>query len=132
MKHATKQYIEKLQAHGFRITVARKKVIAALMNSNQPQSIQGLVEIVDVDEASVYRIIEVLKKAGLVEELSILGKRPRFALFHGHHHHIVCNGCGRIEHIPCESVSSPKEMPQTFAAIDTHELTFHGCCKNCV
>lgn len=131
MKKATTHYIDTLRAHGFRVTRPRKQVIAALLNASQPQTIQSLVALVAADEASVYRTIEALQKAGLVEEISIAGERPRFALAHGHHHHLVCTSCGRIAHIPCEEVPLPRMLPDTFSSIDTHELTFHGCCKNC-
>jgi len=131
MEHATTHVLAALRDRGYRASSAREHIVDVLARQAQPQSVQEIVRAVDSDEASVYRTIELLRTEGLIEEIFVAGERPRVALTHGHHHHVVCDSCGRIEHIPCEDVPPPKALPSTFVSIATHDLTFHGCCKNC-
>ena len=130
MKKATKNILATLQERGYRVTKARQNVVDILACQGEPQTIKDLAAAADADEASVYRTIEMLRAEGLVEEIALIGSKPRFSLQHGHHHHIVCGDCGVVAHIPCEKVATPK-LPKDFASVDSHELTFYGRCKNC-
>ena len=132
MSDASKHIHKELQSRGYRLTKARKKIVAILAKSKASLTIQELVKKVAVDEASVYRTIDTLKKENLVTEVKIIGEKDQYELAHGHHHHLVCSSCGLVEHIPCESVSAPQSLPKTFANIDTHEVTFYGHCAKCV
>lgn len=131
MKSATKNILQVLSDRGYRITVARKSVIDTLAHNHTPQTIQELVEKVDVDEVSVYRIIELLVAEGFVEEIALQQEKSRFALAHEHHHHVVCNNCGVIKHIPCEGAFFHAKKVNDFATIESHEVTLYGICKTC-
>jgi Fe2+ or Zn2+ uptake regulation protein len=133
MKEASKKFAEHLKSAGCRITKARLAVFECLYKQNQPQAINEIVDKVSIDQASVYRIIQLFKELSIVEEILSIDKKSLFSLSHGHHHHhIVCEKCGLVEHLPCESVVLPKQVPASFVSVDSHELVFYGSCKSCL
>ncbi len=132
MKDASNTILETLRGRGYRITKARTEVVKQLIASPTPLSIQGLFKKVTVDEVSVYRTIELLLAEGLLEEVPTKGTVPTYALFHGHHHHVVCTSCQKVAHVECGNakIVVPKDVPG-FSKLDTHELTFYGVCNAC-
>jgi len=130
MKKAIDEIVEALSSLGYRITQPRKEVIAALIDSSQPLTIQSLCAVVTVaDEASVYRTIRMLVEEGLAEEIVVANQAPSYALAHGHHHHAVCTTCGFMDHVEC--AIKHLATPCSFTEIDTHDLTLYGLCKKC-
>jgi Fur family ferric uptake transcriptional regulator len=84
--------------------------------------------------ATIYRAVSALEAAGTVERV---GERLGSALFvycdkSHHHHHLVCTGCGRIEHAPCplgdESLAAARQSGFT---VTGHEVTLFGLCPGC-
>ena len=131
MKDASKKIIEELTMRGYRITKARMQVLEALTTAHAPLHIQAIVEMVSVDAVSVYRIIAMLKKEHLVEEINTQGDSTRYEIAHGHHHHVVCTACNTLVHIPCDTVPVVPVAVEGFAYIDSHELTYYGMCTKC-
>ena len=86
--------------------------------------------------ASVYRALEGLDELGLVQRVDLGDGVSRFERADpggDHHHHLVCDGCGRIE---------PFENPALEAAIvevaggrgydvAAHEVVLRGACEDC-
>ncbi len=130
--NASKQAILQLTKLGYRVTEPRKIIIEALDKSGSSLSIQALVKGVSVDEATVYRTIDLLLKEKLINEIKIIGEKDQYELAHGHHHHMICTDCGLVAHIPCESVQKPATLPEQFSVVKDHEVTFYGQCKKCV
>lgn len=129
MEDASRNILNALKARGYRITEARREMCSRLANAAHPLSIRELAESSGSDEASVYRFVNTLRSEDLVHEITTRGERPRFELKHGHHHHVVCTGCGKIEHVPCAYV--PKPHLAGFAAISDHDVTLYGTCVTC-
>jgi Fur family ferric uptake transcriptional regulator len=84
--------------------------------------------------ATVYRAVSALEAAGTVERV---GERLGSALFvycdeSHHHHHLVCTGCGRVEHAPCplgdELLAAARQSGFT---VTGHEVTLFGLCPGC-
>ncbi len=86
--------------------------------------------------ASVYRALEGLDELGLVQRVDLGDGVSRFERADpggDHHHHLVCDDCGRIE---------PFENPALEAAIvevaggrgydvAAHEVVLRGACEDC-
>ena len=132
MNDASKKFAEYLKNAGYRITGSRLAVFDCLYKQKQPQTVNEIVERVAIDQVSVYRTIQLFKDLSLVEEILSIDKKPLFSLSHGHHHHIVCEKCGLVEHLPCESVVLPQKVPSSFGSVDSHELVFYGSCTKCL
>ena len=132
MKDASKTILMELQKKGHRITKARTEVVSQLLASPSPLSVQALCKKVRVDEVSVYRTVSLLLAEGLLEEVPTKGNVTTYALFHGHHHHVVCTKCQKVAHIECEAKLTVPKKVTGFSKISTHELTFYGVCNACV
>jgi Fur family ferric uptake transcriptional regulator len=89
-----------------------------------------------VGRASVYRTLEQLGQLGLVQRLDVGGDAAGYERVEpggDHHHHIVCEGCGRLE---------PFNNPQLERAVTAvarrsefevsgHEIVLRGTCRDC-
>ncbi len=125
------EYFEHIRASGNRLTEARKEIIEALDTAREPKTILEIAGHVKADETSVYRALELFVELGIAEEI-VVGNSRRFALAHEHHHHIVCDSCGHIAHIPCDAknkISHPRH--KEFKSVTSHQVTYYGLCTQC-
>jgi len=122
--------IATLKEKGYRITPARKALLRTLYEASSPLTIPELAARTASNEVSVYRNIELFTVENIVESINTSDSLPRYALGHGHHHHIVCTHCRLIVHIPC-STELPTPTHEAFSRINSHEMTHYGVCSKC-
>ena len=122
--------IATLKEKGYRITPARKALLRTLYEASSPLTIPELAARTASNEVSVYRNIELFTVENIVESINTSDSLPRYALGHGHHHHIVCTHCRLIVHIPC-SAELPTPVHELFSRITSHEMTHYGVCTKC-
>ena len=84
--------------------------------------------------STIYRTLELLKELGLVNEIALGDGRVRYhPAEKAHHHHLVCQSCGRIIDLP-ESALIPLEQALSsdyrFKA-DLKHLAVFGLCVDC-
>lgn len=91
----------------------------------------------DIDRATVYRTIELLKNLGLIDELDLMhlsGERHYYeARTRGDHVHMACFQCGRIEEFSSalfERLKQEIEVKTGFEARVTR-LELGGRCREC-
>lgn len=83
-----------------------------------------------VNLSSVYRTVNLLHGLGIVHRVQLGDGSFRYELaevFRGHHHHFVCEACGRIEDVP----RCPLEGTDLGAGVRTHRLELFGVCREC-
>ena len=82
--------------------------------------------------ATTYRTVELLRRAGAVRPLAG-DDRPAYVRCHpGHHHHLVCVGCGAVEETELCAAPSNAELKQRHGfAAQTHEVDIYGLCARC-
>jgi len=83
--------------------------------------------------ATVYRAIAAMEGAGYVERV---GTRAGSALYvrcgaGAHHHHIVCDGCGRTAPTECPVVAEPTAPRADGFVVTRHEVMLYGLCPRC-
>jgi len=84
--------------------------------------------------ATVYRAVAVLLTEGWLERV---GERDGHALLARcpvgprHHHHVVCDECGRVEATECPVVEAPGHATSASFVITRHEVTLYGLCPQC-
>jgi len=104
------------------------EIESALLKSN-PDATPGY--------ATIYRTLEVLAKATLVNRINTGDAHSSYELNFGrkHHHHAVCTSCGLIEDIAnCDSEElniSARAHLKNFKSIQSHSLEFFGLCRKC-
>lgn len=123
--------MQALKDRSFKSTDARKQVITAMHRAKTPMSIRDLASVVAVDEASVYRTVNLLLEEKLAESIALPDETFVFALKMGHHHHLICVSCNAVAHIDCDSEPRPKLRQTPFARIIDHDVTYYGFCRRC-
>lgn len=101
MKHSG-DIITRLGEMGYRLTPQRMLVLKAIENSANHISAEEIYgQVVEVyphvNISTVYRTLDLLKRLGLVTETDLGGGRVRYhPADKGHHHHLVCQECGKV------------------------------------
>lgn len=83
--------------------------------------------------ATVYRNLEILSEAGLIQKLEISGRQKRFDWDSLDHDHVYCTQCHRIDNIPTTttpSISVDTEQQKGYR-ITGCRIEFYGLCPNC-
>ncbi|TLM78493.1 MAG: transcriptional repressor [Actinobacteria bacterium] len=119
-----------------RLTSARRviaRVAASLPGAFTVDELADAARSVDpgaAATATVYRAVAAMEAAGFVERV---GMRDGATLFvrcgdEDHHHHVVCDGCGRIAHAECPlpAITAPEGF-----VVTRHEVTLYGLCPAC-
>ena len=84
-----------------------------------------------INLSSVYRTVNLLNGLRVVRRVQLGDGPQRFELaedFRGHHHHFVCEACGRIEDVR----QCPLEGADLGAGVRSHHLELFGVCRACV
>lgn len=126
-----------LKKNGASLTRPRRLVFDLLLDQ-EPQGMQVLVKRAEsqIDRATVYRVIELYERLGIVHRLNI-GWKYKIELsdiFAGHHHHFYCTNCSKTYPLPANSML--ETMISSVAAKDGfsprgHQLEVYGICSDC-
>ena len=92
-------------------------------------------ELEGVGRATVYRAIDQLEGLGLVQKVdmgtSALGYE-KVDPSGRHHHHIVCEDCGKVEPFEDEALEEAIHgIRRKGFRLENHEVTLHGLCQDC-
>ncbi|MGI8606753.1 MAG: Fur family transcriptional regulator [Gaiellaceae bacterium] len=128
-----------LRAHGLRATPQRVGVLDELVREPNDVTAQQLYDRLrgsglPVGLATVYRALDALAEAGIIEPLTHFRDTLCYRLCReGHHHHLVCSECHAIIELrDCEL-----EEPLALAAAEHgfvatgHQLEVTGLCAAC-
>ena len=128
-----------LRGKGYRMTPQRMMVVEALHGTDGHVSAEEIYAKVRArypyaNISTVYRTLELLKELGLVTEIALGDGCVRFhPAEKGHHHHLVCQKCGRLIDLP-ESALAPLEGTLSdmyqFKA-DLKHMAVFGLCSKC-
>ena len=95
----TGKITEILKLGKLKITPIRLKLMDALEHAKEPVRAKDLVKQVKSDIVTVYRNLETLNRLGLVSQVFLDQKEAYFELKSGHHHHAICENCGKVSDI---------------------------------
>lgn len=89
-----------------------------------------------VSRASVYRILEELEQIDVVQRVEVGEGISRFEPVRhgrGHHHHLVCDQCGRLEPFADEGLERAikRLSDRVPLEVSEHEVVLHGACAEC-
>jgi Fe2+ or Zn2+ uptake regulation protein len=132
----------KLRSHHQRLTAGREQLIEALAAADRPLTIPEILRRRrGLAQSSVYRNLVVLEEAGVVHRLVTHDEFARYELaddLTGHHHHLVCATCGRVEDVPAtdaleKSLATAVERAERTSGFRTyhHRLDLVGVCARC-
>ncbi len=126
-----------LRKSGYKATPSRLAVLSVLEKSKRPLSAKDIIDSLrDIDQATVYRIINALKVKGLIRQIDLRQNHAHYEIFREEeHHHLICIKCGIIEDVhDCGLDSMHGDIlkhSKRFVEVRQHALEFYGICKNC-
>jgi Fur family ferric uptake transcriptional regulator len=90
----------------------------------------------EVSRASVYRVMEELEALGVLQRVEIGLGIVRYEPLRrgpGHHHHLVCDRCGRLEPFTDDGLERAirRLSGQLPRRVSDHEIVIHGACDVC-
>jgi Fur family ferric uptake transcriptional regulator len=119
-----------------RDTVQRRAIRRALEEAGRPL---GALEVLRASKkhaprlglATVYRTLKALGGEGAVAAVELPGEPPRYeASGKGHHHHFLCERCGKVYELGGCLGGLKGLLPRGFK-MSSHELLLHGRCPDC-
>ena len=129
-----------LKKAGLKVTLPRMKILDLMESSNvRHQSAEDIYQALrdegeEVGLATVYRVLTQFEAAGLVTRHHFEGGQAVFELNReGHHDHIVCVGCGKVEEFVDELIEQQqaKIAEDKGYRITDHSLILYGKCPDC-
>lgn len=136
-KHAA----EALAAAGYRRGGARGAILELLDEQSCALSAVEIQEQLagrhrEVSRASIYRVMEELEQIGLLQRVEVGRGVVRYEPSRhgpGHHHHLVCDSCGRISPFSDEGLERAiRRVSDTLPVqVSEHEVVIHGACEVC-
>ncbi|MEZ0271164.1 transcriptional repressor [Methylobacillus sp. MM3] len=129
-----------LKNAGLKATLPRLKVLSLFESSEQRHlSAEDVYKMLlssgeDVGLATVYRVLTQFEQAGLLMRHHFEGGKSVFELKQdGHHDHIVCLQCGRVEEFYDEEIENRQKKAATERGFAIHDHSLHiyaDCTKN--
>ena len=90
-------------------------------------------EIPNISKGTVYRNLKVLQERKQISELRFKGTVSRYEGRQDRHYHFRCERCGRVFDIdePVDKTLDSRMSGRTGLKIFSHQIEFHGLCKDC-
>jgi Fur family transcriptional regulator, ferric uptake regulator len=134
--------MKELAARGVRMTAQRRLLVSIIQDSPRHLDAATLLAIAkkqdpDIDRATVYRTLGLLKSRGLIDELDLMhiqGEKHYYeAKTNRDHCHMACFRCGAIMEYTSSSFEKLKEemVKQSGFQIRVVRLEVGGFCKRC-
>jgi Fur family transcriptional regulator, ferric uptake regulator len=129
-----------LRAAGYRVTPQRLVILESVAHAHDHTSAQQVFKqarqrLPGLNPATVYRTLQRLRDAGLVDLHTNGGQALRFSLRDAAHPHahLVCRACGRELELDPEAIAPLRQTVRrrTGFHIDAQHLTLTGLCSRC-
>ncbi len=133
----TERALSALSEAGFRSGGGRRQVVELLGEEDCALTALEIDNrLPGVGRATVYRALEQLESLGLIQRVDVKGDATGFERVDPsgqHHHHIVCEHCGRVV------AFEDDQLEQAILAltkrpdfnVSSHEVTLRGECASC-
>ena len=123
---------------GLAVTVQRRTVFEELAGRRDHPSADMVYESVhrrlpSLSRTTVYRVLETLVETGFARKVHHPDAVVRFDPSTGRHHHLVCEGCGKLVDLD-DSVVPQVPIPDaksTGFRIRDYSVSFNGLCSSC-
>ena len=129
-----------MRDHNLPLTHQREAIASALFYSKDHLSVEDIEAIlredrVHVGKATVYRTMDLLVRAGLVDEHDFGEGFKRFEprSARNHHEHLICLACGKVVEFTSERIERMKALiaDEHCFRHHHHRLDIYGVCTEC-
>ena len=144
MSHIAKEmgaYKEALASRGLSVTQQRLRLGELIFSTHghfTPDELDAKAKKagIKVGRVTVYRTLNLMVDAGLVEERVFERGRVHYehTVGHAHHDHMVCVSCGKVIEFESEAIEREQQLAAArhgFAVLH-HSHTLFGYCRGCV
>jgi len=134
------EFAKKIHCKGYKLTPQRKIILEVLIrNRNNPLTPEQVYRQVKVfypgiGLTTVYRMLELLRKIGVVNHIHFHDSCEHYEINDGQpHHYLICLNCGRVERTNLCFIDKMQEIikKNTTFKITEHCLSFFGYCRFC-
>ena len=136
---ASSPLLDRLRARGWRITPQRRAVVHALAGEHVHRTADQIhasarVLVPEVSLATVYNTLNELVSMGEISAINVGDGSTRYDPKVGpDHHHLICDGCGRIYDVEPSGVETLdlSGAQRHGMRVDSVEVVFRGRCADC-
>ncbi len=128
--------MQRLDGAGYRTGSSRRKIVELLAGESCALTALEIDRrLASVSRATVYRTLDQLEKLHLVQRVEIGGDAAGYERVDAdqHHHHLVCEDCGRL--FPFVSDALEREIERIGCAAEfevaAHDVVLRGTCTTC-
>ena len=88
-----------LKEKGFKLTPQRRLILQYIHDNAAHVTAEEIIKFVEerapgIDKSTVYRTLDLLESTGCVLKSEVDGHSIYHHTEEGHHHHLICRGCG--------------------------------------
>lgn len=133
-----RDYAELLKASELKATFQRMNILESI-ESYGHMSIDAIYEEVvkthpSLSLATVYKNIILMVEKGVLVEVPITGKKPKYELVKDDHIHLVCTECGEVEDKP--RMQETDTLLHTLTnnehfKLEKQQINLYGVCSHC-
>jgi Fur family transcriptional regulator, peroxide stress response regulator len=123
---------------GLALTIQRRAVYAELADRKDHPTADQVYDAVyarlpGLSRTTVYRVLDTLVEQGFARRVHHTGGVARFDPITARHHHLVCDGCGRLADLDDDAIASVRlpDPGRTGFKIRDYSISFTGLCKEC-
>lgn len=125
-----------LDEAGHRSGRARRQVVELLAGANCALTALEIDRRIDsVGRASVYRTLDQLERLDLIQRVEIGADAAGYERVDAtdHHHHLVCQECGRLSPFTSDDLEGAIEAVgrRSGFALASHDVVLRGTCPDC-
>lgn len=126
----------RLDQAGFRNGRARRQVVELLAGAECALTALEIDRRIDsVGRASVYRTLDHLEQLQLIQRVDVGGDAAGYERVDAsdHHHHLVCQACGRLSPFTSERLEGAIEDAgrRSGFELSSHDVVLRGTCPTC-
>src|SRR5690625_3916672 len=132
-----KEAIKRLKDHGYKTTKRRKDMLAFFADNDRYRTAKELNEHLEITYQgisfdTVYRNLHLFHKLGILEMTELNSEKHfRMACAQYHHHHFICNVCGKTKKINICPMDEVKDDLNNYY-IQDHKFEVYGLCPVCI
>ncbi len=138
-QNVAQEWLDRLQANGYRLTAPRQAVVEIIASSRQVLSPLEVYERARkryprLGLVTVYRTVEKLEELGLIQRVhQPTGCNTFVAAVSGHQHLLICQACGKVEVFSGDRMEGLIDSvgAESGYQIREHWLQLFGLCGDC-
>lgn len=128
--------ISLLKKHGYKMTKRREDILTFFAKEDKYYTAKDLYAYMEtnypgISYDTVYRNLHLYHDLGILESTDLRAEKHfRMNCGDQHHHHFICNVCGKTKKVPICPMSEVERFLHAYQ-IDGHKFEVYGLCPTC-